>query len=164
MSLNWQYQRKRPHHDAFSCWLIRLPIFDGCADRWCCSMVGCWGKEWCHVDMWGSLIACPTEVPYDARRWKFISVGGATQELLARIRGNRNSANVECAPLRWDMYWFPRSRWRNSNVGRSLPRDQCERGLAILNLGLAVFRWRFGPSRMAGAWGGPPTMIVCWIN
>ena len=47
------------------------------------------------------------------------------------------------------MYRFPRSRGRNSNVGCGLPRHQCERGLEILNLGLAVFRWRFGPLREA---------------
>jgi len=33
-----------------------------------------------------------------------------------------------------------------------LPRHQCERGSAILNLGLAVLRWRFGPSREAFLW------------
>jgi len=68
-------------------------------------------------------------------------------------------------PLSWDMYWFPRSRGRNSNVGRGLPRLQCERGSVILNLRLAVFHRRFGPSHEAFLWmsrepqGGPPIPV-----
>jgi len=30
-----------------------------------------------------------------------------------------------------------------------VPQHQCERGSVILNLDLAVVRWRFGPSREA---------------
>jgi len=77
------------------------------------------------------------DLPYHTRRWKFISVGGATQELLARIRANQNSANetafaIVCVmPYRRDMYWFPRARGCNSCAGRGLPRHQCERGSAI---------------------------------
>jgi hypothetical protein len=110
---------------------IRPPIFDGCADRWCCSMVGCWGKEWCHVGMWGSLIACRTTfcTTRGGENWSLLAV---TQELLARIRVNQNSANdtafaIVCVmPQRWDMYRFPRSRGRNYNVGHGPPRHQCE--------------------------------------
>ena len=52
-------------------------------------------------------------------------------------------------PYRRDMYRFPRSRECNSNAWRG-PHDK---GVSVhrrfSNLGLAVVRWIFGPSREA---------------
>ncbi len=119
------------------------------------------------------------DLPYHTRRWKFISVGGATQELLARIRANQNSANetafaIVCVmPYRRDMYWFPRARGCNSCAGRGLPRHQCERGSAIrqprscenVDLRAKLFLWasRKKKNKKKIPWrepgGGPPTSV-----
>ena len=106
-------------------------------------MVGSWGKDWCHVGMWGSLIAfVRPSVPHE--EVKFISVGGgATQELLAGIRASQNYtkdtafALVCVMPYRRDMYWFPRAQGSNSCAGSDLPRHQCEGDRRFGNLGLA---------------------------
>ena len=120
------------------------------------------------------------DLPYHMRRWKFISIGGATHELLARIRASQNSANVGAfaivcdMPLRRDMYWFPRSRGCNSCAGRGLPRHQCERGSAILqpqscenvDLRAKLFLWASRNKKifLREPGGGPPIHGIVGIK
>ena len=120
--------------------------------------------------------------PYDARTWQlYLWQCCNTQNLLARIRANRNSA-AHAHQLGWRAYV---ETCTDSHVKEDVIcalgvvcHDISVRGdQRFCNLGLAVFRWRFGPSREAFSvdvphkkilWreprGGPPNKIGRWVN
>ena len=118
--------------------------FGGQSYRLYRSMVGCWGKDWCHVGTWGTqldgAIAVRTTLGGEN---SILSLGGAPHKFLAGIRANQNSANVGAytpagmTTPRWDIFRFWRCSFRNLCTRCGPPWQRCERGFVILQPGLA---------------------------